>query len=71
LPSSNFHCRYFPHYFNIIYNLSPSSKKYKKASKLVHDFAMDIITRRRKELEEKVGGCAVTFLKISDSKNIS
>jgi len=46
--------RYFPFYFDFIYNLSPSRQKFKKASTLVHDFAMDIITRRRKELEEKV-----------------
>ncbi|XP_065906269.1 ultra-long-chain fatty acid omega-hydroxylase-like isoform X1 [Dysidea avara] len=44
---------YFPYYFDIIYNLSSSKQQYKKAAKLVHDFAMDIITRRRKELEEK------------------
>jgi len=48
------HYRCFPYYFDIIYNLTPSSQQYKKAAQIVHEFSMDIITKRRKKLEEKV-----------------
>ena len=48
--------RCFPYYFDFIWYLTPHSRRFKKASDLVHQFAMDIITKRRKELEEGVGG---------------
>ena len=48
--------RYFPYYFDFIWYLTPHSRQYKKTSDLVHKFAMDIITKRRKELQEGVGG---------------
>ena len=47
--------RCFPYYFDLIWYLTPHSRRFKRDSDLVHKFAMDIITKRKKELEEGVG----------------
>ena len=61
----NLSLRCFPYYFDLIWHLTPHSRHYKRASDLVHQFAMDIITRRRKELEEGVG---VTVVDITNNQ---
>ena len=62
--------RRFPYYFNFIWYLTQHSRRYKKASDLVHQFAMDIITKRRKELEEGVGVAIVGVAYITVLRNL-
>ena len=54
--------RCFPYYFDFIWYLTPHSRRFKKASDFVHNFAMDIITKRRNELQEGVGGAIVEMM---------
>jgi cytochrome P450 family 4 subfamily B polypeptide 1 len=43
---------YFYYYWDTIYFMSKDGKQYKKASDVVHNFSMDVIQSRRKDLEE-------------------
>ncbi|XP_065909845.1 cytochrome P450 4F4-like isoform X2 [Dysidea avara] len=54
---------YFPYYFDFIYSHTSSSHDYKKATKVVHEFAMDIITKRRKQLQGKTENDLPTYSK--------
>ena len=49
----NFLVSFFPAYFDWVYALMPESKKFKRSCKLVHKFSMDVIKKRRAELDEK------------------
>ena len=43
---------FFPAYYDWIYALMPSKRRFIKQCEIVHEFAMDIIQKRRTELNE-------------------
>ena len=45
-------CRHFPHYWDLVYYFSKNGRELRQACAIVHKFSMDVIKKRRKELEE-------------------
>ena len=45
-------CRYFPYYWDLVYFSTKKGREFLKACEIVHRFSMDVIKKRRKELEE-------------------
>ena len=49
-------CRFFPAYYNWIYMLTPNYWRFRRACQTVHKFSLEVIRKRRADLEEqKVG----------------
>jgi len=49
-------CRFFPAYYNWIYMLTPNYWRFRRACQTVHKFSLEVIQKRRADLEEqKVG----------------
>jgi cytochrome P450 family 4 subfamily B polypeptide 1 len=46
-------CSYLPYHFSLIYHLSPSGWKFRKANRVAHEFSQKVITERRKALATK------------------
>ena len=49
-------CSFFPAYYNWIYMLTPNYWRFRRACQTVHKFSLEVIRKRRADLEEqKVG----------------
>ena len=50
---NNANSRFFPAYWDCVYALMPSGWRFKKLCKLVHNFSMEVIKKRRAELNDR------------------
>jgi len=46
-------CRFFPAYYNWIYMLTPNYWRFRRACQTVHKFSLEVIRKRRADLEEQ------------------
>ena len=47
-------CSFFPAYYNWIYMLTPNYWRFRRACQTVHKFSLEVIHKRRADLEQKV-----------------